>query len=324
MLSVVLPAYNEEKNIRAMYGAVRSALSEEAIEFVFVDDGSSDGTADAVRGLREEGAPVRLVRFGRNFGHQAALFAGLERAHGSAIIMMDCDLQHPPDLLPCMTRAWRGGAKVVQMVRLKTEDAHLFKRVSSRLFYAVLNFLSEVPVQAAAADFQLLDRQVVDAVLQFKDRKPFVRGLISWLGFPVTRIEYTASARHAGVSGYSLRKMLRLSVQAITGLSSKPLQISFYMGLLSSAFCLAYALFAVIGYFKGLTIPGWTSVIIVVTFLGAVQLLSVGILGEYIARIYEQSRAVPRCVVVEADESIPECSSSFAAPYAPEFGNFAD
>lgn len=315
LVSIVLPAYNEAQNIRPIYEALCSALCESGtIEVAFVDDGSRDGTAEAVRQLRHEGAPVRLVRFGRNFGHQAALFAGLENAHGMAVITMDCDLQHPPALLPRMIQAWRSGAKVVQMIRVETSGANFFKTTSSKCFYKLLNVLSEVPVMTSAADFQLLDRQVVEAVLQFRDRNPFLRGLVSWLGFPSIRLEYVAAPRHAGVSAYSVRKMVRLSVQAITGLSSKPLRFSFYLGLFTAAASLGYAFFAFVEYLAGITVPGWTSLVFVVTFLGAVQLLSIGILGEYIARIYEQSRAVPRSVIVEYDEDIPEPSNPASAP----------
>lgn len=155
------------------------------------------------------GAPVRLVRFGRNFGHQAALLAGLERARGAAVVTLDCDLQHPPDLLPQMLDAWRAGA---QVVRMRSEGAGLFKRLSSAVFYRFLNLISETPVQSGAADFQLLDRAVVEAILQFRDRQPYLRGLVSWLGFPTRRIENVAPARLAGQSSYTLAKMLRLSV----------------------------------------------------------------------------------------------------------------
>jgi glycosyltransferase involved in cell wall biosynthesis len=300
LVSIVLPAFNEESNIAPVYDAIRTALAEtETVEIIFVDDGSSDGTASAVRRLRDQGAPVRLVRFGRNFGHQAALFAGLERAVGRAVITMDCDLQHPPELLPDMIRAWRNGAGVVQMVRVETKNASFFKRASSQCFYKFLNLLSEMPVVASAADFQLLDWQVVEAVLQFRDRQPFLRGLVSWLGFPSISLEYVAGRRHAGVTGYSLRKMIRLSIQAITGLSSKPLRFSFYVGLCTAILSLAYAVFAIVESLAGVTVQGWTSVIVVVLFLGSVQLVSIGIVGEYIARIYEQSRGVPRCVIIE-------------------------
>jgi polyisoprenyl-phosphate glycosyltransferase len=301
-LSVVIPAYNEEKNVPAVYQAIRSALGRENFEIIFVDDGSTDATAERIRDLRAQDSSVRLIRFGRNFGQQPALLAGLEAARGAAVITLDCDLQHPPELLPRMLQAWRSGSKVVQMVRQQTEGVGFFKAFTSRLFYRFANMLSETPVVSGVADYQLLDRAVVDAVLLFRDRYPFLRGLVSWLGFPATRIEYVAPQRQTGASGYTLRKMLRLSLQAVMGLSSKPLRLSFYLGLLTAVFCVLYAAFAVVALATGKVVQGWTSVIVMVTFLGAVQLVSIGIVGEYIARVYEQSRGVPRYVIVEGDE----------------------
>jgi len=303
LVSVVIPAYNEEQNVAAVYRAIRSTLGERAaLEIIFVDDGSQDGTAEAVRRLRAQDGAVRLVRFGRNFGHQSALIAGLQAARGAAVITMDCDLQHPPELLPKMLAAWRGGAKVVQMVRTETAGAGWFKSASSKLFYRFLNLLSETPVVSGAADYQLLDRATVVALLQFKDRYPFVRGLVGWLGFPATRMEYSAPERLAGKSGYTLHKMLRLGVQAFTGLSSKPLRFGLYLGLATAVLCILYAAFAIAALAAGRTVPGWTSVVVAVTFLGAVQLVSIGILGEYLARVYEVTRGVPRFVIVEEDE----------------------
>jgi glycosyltransferase involved in cell wall biosynthesis len=306
LVSVVIPAYNEQQNVRAVYEAVRRSMDgQESLEIIFVDDGSTDGTAECVRELRAQDPSVRLIRFGRNFGQQPALMAGLEAARGAAVITLDCDLQHPPELLSRMMEAWRNGAKVVQMVRTKTADAGFFKTLTSRLFYRFVNLLSETPVVSGAADYQLLDRAVVDAVLQFRDRYPFLRGLVGWLGFPATRIEYSAPERSAGKSGYTLGKMLRLSLHALTGLSSKPLRFSFYFGLLTAVFCVVYAVFAVIALAAGKTVQGWTSVIVMVTFVGAVQLVSIGIVGEYIARVYEQTRGVPRYVIVEGAEDAP-------------------
>jgi polyisoprenyl-phosphate glycosyltransferase len=302
LVSIVIPAYNEEDNVRPVYEAIQSALGgREAIEVIFVDDGSRDGTAERIRDLRAQNSSVRLIRFGRNFGQQPALVAGIEAARGAAVITLDCDLQHPPELLPHMLVAWRGGAKVVQMVRTHTAGAGAAKQLTSRLFYRFLNLLSEVPVERGAADYQLLDRIVVEEVLRFRDRNPFLRGLVAWLGFPVVRVEYAAPERMGGKSGYTMRKMLRLSLQAVTGLSSKPLRFSFYFGLLTATLCVIYAAIAVIALIAGRTVQGWTSVIVLVTFLGAVQLVSVGIVGEYIARIYEQTRDVPRYVIVEGD-----------------------
>jgi polyisoprenyl-phosphate glycosyltransferase len=316
LLSIVIPAFNEEANVAPIYQAIRAALGEQQpVEILYVDDGSTDGTAGAVRALRDGGAPVRLLRFGRNFGHQAALWAGLSHACGEAVVTMDADLQHPPRLLGRMIETWRGGACIVQMVRRRSEGAGWFKRLSSALFYRFLNLLSEQPVQSGAADFQLLDRRVVDALLQFRDRRPFLRGLVGWLGFATTRIEYDAPARAAGHSAYTLRRMVRLSVHAITALSSKPLRFSFYLGLSTALVCLAYAAYSLVVLALGKTVPGWTSLIFVVLFLGALQMVSLGIIGEYVARIYEQARDMPRYVVVE--ESGPSLPKAASAPGSP-------
>jgi polyisoprenyl-phosphate glycosyltransferase len=299
-LTVVIPAFNEEQNVATVWQSVRDALATERdLEILFVDDGSTDATAARIRELGVRDPAVRLIRFTRNFGHQAALLAGLEAARGAAVLTLDCDLQHPPELLPRMVEAWRKGAPVVQMVRTGTAGASWLKRLTSAAFYRLLNVLSETPVQRGAADYQLLDRSVVDAVLQFRDRCPFLRGIVAWLGFPAARIEYVAPRRVAGRSGYTVRKMLRLSVQAITGLSAKPLRFAFYLGLATAVLCLAYAGFALVAMATGRTVQGWTSVIVTVTFLGAIQLVSLGIVGEYIARIYEQTRGVPRYIIAE-------------------------
>jgi len=301
-VSVVVPAFNEEPNIPEIYQAIRDAMAGERWELIFVDDGSKDGTAARIRELRAADPSVRLIRFGRNFGHQAALAAGLESARGAAVITLDCDLQHPPELLPQMLAAWRRGARIVQMVRVGSEGAGWYKDLTARLFYRLINLASETPVVPGAADYQLLDRQVIQSLLQFRDRQPFLRGLVSWLGFDSTRIEYTPRARRQGRSSYSHWRMLRLSLHALTGLSSKPLRASFYLGLVTAVFCLIYGVFALVALAEGKTLPGWTSVIVLVAFLGAVQLVSVGILGEYIGRVYEQTRGTPRYVVVERDE----------------------
>jgi polyisoprenyl-phosphate glycosyltransferase len=306
-VSVVIPAYNEERNIAPIFEAVRTSLPDsEVCEIIFVDDGSTDATAEKIRALRAEYSSVRWIRFGRNFGQQSALLAGLEAARGDAVITLDCDLQHPPELLPRMMEAWRLGAPVVQMVRTQTTGASPFKSFTSRIFYRFVNVFSETPVLSGASDYQLLDRTVVDAVLLFKDRYPFVRGLVGWLGFPAVRISYVAPERREGKSGYTLTKMLRLSLQAVMGLSSTPLRLSFYFGLLTAAFCVLYAAYAIYQLIAGRTVHGWTSVIVMVTFLGAIQLVSIGIVGEYLARVYDQSRGVPRYVVVESDESTPD------------------
>jgi dolichol-phosphate mannosyltransferase len=308
MISIVVPAHNEEDNVGALHAGIRRAFGDgpEPVEIVFVDDGSSDRTAERVRQLRASDPLVRLIRFSRNFGQQAALLAGLSAAKGAAVITMDCDLQHPPDLLPKMVGEWRRGARVVQMVRVSTIGAGWFKRTTSNLFYALMQRLSDSPVQKAAADYQLLDRSVVDLVLRFGDRRPFLRGIVGWLGFPASCIEYVAPGRHAGKPSYNPLRMFRLFLDAVTGFSSKPLRLAYYLGLSTAAVCLAYSAFALWAYLAGRTVPGWASVVIVATFLGAVQLVCLGIIGEYVARIYDQTRSVPPFVVLEEDSASEE------------------
>jgi dolichol-phosphate mannosyltransferase len=215
---------------------------------------------------------------------------------------MDCDLQHPPALLPKMVEEWKRGAKVVQMVRVSTAGVGWFKRTTSRLFYALMSRLGDSPIQRDAADYQLLDRSVVELVLRFSDRRPFLRGIVGWLGFPAVRLEYSAAGRHAGEPSYGTLEMLRLFVDAVTGFSSKPLRLAYYLGLSAAAVCLVYIVFALVAFLAGKTVPGWASVVIVVTFIGAVQLVCLGIIGEYVARIYDQTRHVPPYVVLEEDE----------------------
>jgi dolichol-phosphate mannosyltransferase len=314
-VSVVLPCHNEQGNVERMHAAIRQlwANSSTEVEIIFVDDGSSDESAELIMKIAEHDPLIRLVRFSRNFGHQAALIAGLTEARGNAIITMDCDFQHPPELLPQMVQAWAGGAKVVQMVRTETADASLGKRLTSRGFYRLIHLLSDVPVVPGAADFQLLDRDVVDYLLQFRDRRPFLRGNIAWLGFPSQRISYAAPPREWGRSSYGVARMLRLALDAIISLSSRPLQISFYIGLSVIGLCLIYAAFILYHLEKGDEVAGWASTVLIVMFLGAVQLLSVGILGEYIARIYDLCRGLPPFVSYGGN-SEPDISVGGARP----------
>src|SRR5438132_3930272 len=306
LISIVIPAHNEQENIFVIHSEIRAQLGEYPAEIIFVDDGSRDNTAGKIRSLQAVDPFVRLLRLSRNFGHQAALLAGIQAAKGAAVITMDCDLQHPPELLPQMLEAWESGMPVVQMVRRDTLGATWVKKKTSAMFYRLLQLLSETPVLPGPADFQLLDRKVVQVLFKFKDRQPFLRGLISWLGFPTHRIEYVAGNRHSGKSSYSVSMMLRLSIDAVTGLSAKPLRLAFYIGSWTAIMALAYAGYAFVMYLRGVVVPGWTSIVMTMLFLGAVQLLSLGILGEYIARIYSHTRQVPPFIVVEDTASSAE------------------
>jgi len=298
-LSVVVPAHNEEANIAAIHAAVASAASDIDVnlEMIFVDDGSRDATSDCISKLAAADGRVKSLAFTRNFGHQAALLAGLRAATGDAVITMDCDLQHPPRLIPEMVRAWRAGNGVVQMVRDETVDAGPAKRFMSRNFYRLMNLLSDTPITAGAADFQLLDRAAVDALLRLGDHRPFLRGMVSWLGFRTVSLHYTADARTGGATSYTWRRMISMAVDAITAFSVKPLRIAFYIGCLSAILSLLYLLYIFKELLAGHTIEGWTSLMVVLLFLGASQLVTLGIIGEYVGRIYDQTRGRPRYVV---------------------------
>lgn len=307
LISIVLPAHNEQENVAIIHDELRRVADAAgvAIEIIFVDDGSTDATVPRVRALAASDEQCRLIRLSRNFGHQAALLAGLSAAKGSAVITMDCDLQHPPEVLPEMIAAWRRGALVVQMNRAETVGASLFKRLGSSAFYTLMRVLGDRPL-TLGPDFQLLDRQVVDTILRFESPRPFLRGLVAWVGFPSSQIEFTAKPREAGESSYSTGKMLGLAIDGITALSTKPLRLAAYLGIITAFLCACYAAFILGSYALGLAISGWTPVILAVLFLGSVQLLSIGIVGEYVGRIYELSRHVPPYLVFEERSRVSE------------------
>ena len=299
LLSVVVPAHNEAANISALHSAVSSVILNLGIdlEMVFVDDGSRDATTECISELAVRDGRIRLIAFTRNFGHQAALLAGLQAATGDAVITMDCDLQHPPKLIPQMISAWRAGNEVVQMVRDETVGAGMAKRAMSRSFYRLMNLLSDTPITPGAADFQLLDRTALDALLRLGDHRPFLRGMVSWLGFQTTTLHYIADARAGGSSSYTWRKMIYMAVDGITAFSVKPLRIAFYIGCWSALLSVLYLIFFLYELLAGHTVEGWTSLMVVLLFLGASQLVTLGIVGEYIGRIYDQTRGRPRYIV---------------------------
>jgi len=304
LVSVVVPAFNEEGNIDLLYEAVNQAIGTTGLRFemLFVDDGSKDATLRRVLALHHRDPRVRPIALTRNFGHQAALVAGLEAARGDAVITMDCDLQHPPHLIPDMIAAWRRGSPIVQMIREDTLGASVAKRAVSRVFYKLINFLSDTPITPDAADFQLLDREALESLLKLGDSRPFLRGMVAWLGYPRTELRYTAAARTIGRSSYDFRRMLNLSLDAITNFSTKPLRIAFYLGCLSAVLSLAYLIYIAIAFARGKVVEGWSSLMVVLLFLGATQLMTLGILGEYIGRIFDQTRARPRYLAMSSDD----------------------
>ncbi len=299
-LSVVVPLCNERDNLPALLERLRAALEPLSLEWelLFVDDGSTDGTAELLTQAAERDGHIRVLTLSRNFGHQAALLAGLEHARGQAVVTMDGDLQHPPELIPKMVERWRQGAEIVQAVRRQPADPNPLKRIGSRWFYRLLGLLSRVQVTPGASDFRLMDRAAVEALLACRERCRFHRGLVHWIGFTRVELPYDAAPRTSGRSKYSWRAMLRLAGDAIFSFSTWPLRLAGLAGVAVSLVAMGYLLFVLWAkLFTDRTVPGWTSILAAVLVLGGMQLIVLWILGEYVGRLYEEAKQRPIYIV---------------------------
>jgi polyisoprenyl-phosphate glycosyltransferase len=301
-LSIVLPAYNEEKNAPVAYAKLREILESQGVTFeiVFVDDGSSDSTASVVGELCKGDGRLKLLRLSRNFGHQMALTAGLAHSKGRAVITMDADMQHPVSVIPEMLRRWRAGDHIVNCIREYGSDVGFFKRFTSLLFYKLLRFLADIPVEANVADFRLMDRKVVDLLNGLEERSRYLRGLTTWVGFRSSRLHYQADPRFSGVTKYSFKKMCRLASDGVTNFSVKPLRLSAYLGLAFSGLGVFYGFYILYGYFvlKN-AVPGWTSMILVILIFSGLHFLGLGLLGLYLGKVYEEVKRRPLFIVME-------------------------
>ena len=301
-VSVVAPVFNEQGNLQEFYEQVKAQFEsiQREFELIFVDDGSFDDSLSLLKRLSTEDPRVKVISLSRNFGHQIAVTAGLECSTCEAVITMDADLQHPPELIPQLIAKWEEGFDVVNAVREKTQRARIFKRASSRIFYGLMSRVSRTPITAGVADFRLLDRRIVKCLCGMKERSRFLRGMVGWLGFRQTGVSYVAKPRHTGKSKYSLSKMLGFGVDGITGFSSFPLRIATYLGFLAAVIGLPYGVWAVyVRLYTDTTEPGWASLVVLILFLGGVQLICLGIIGEYINRIYEEVKGRPLYLVQE-------------------------
>ena len=293
------PVYNEEELVERFVRRACAAVADYTFELVLVNDGSSDATPELLDRMAAEDPRVRVIHLSRNFGHQAALTAGLEHAVGDVVAMIDADLQDPPELIPTMVARWEAGADVVYAVRKQREGETAFKLASASWFYKLFDKLAQVDLEPNSGDFRLLDRRALDALLTMTERSRFLRGMTVWVGFTQTAVPYERDARHAGETKYTLRKMLRFSLDAIASFSHVPLQLATYVGLLSAGLAF-FAIPVVIGLrFSGSYLPGFGSLTIAILLLGGIQLIALGVIGEYVGRIYDEVKHRPLYIVRE-------------------------
>lgn len=302
-LSVVVPVYFEEAVIDAFYARICEALAplqpEFEVELVFVNDGSTDRSLEILLGLREKDPRIKVLHFSRNFGHQIAVTAGLDHAVGDVVVVIDADLQDPPEVILDMLAKWREGNKVVYGVRAQRNGESAFKRWTAKLFYRLLGRLSDVPIPLDAGDFRLLDRVVVEGLRKMPEESRYLRGMVSWLGYRQCGLPYVRDARYAGKTKYTLRKMLRFAFNGITSFSEKPLVLAGWMGVFATLVGFLYLLHVITGKLlrPDSVVSGWASMIGVVVFFGGVQLLFLGVLGQYIGRIYREVKRRPLYII---------------------------
>jgi len=303
LVSVVVPCFNEEEMVSEIHrrlAALADSRPTERFELLFVNDGSRDNTLECLKKAAASDARVRVVSFARNFGHQLAVTAGIDHAQGDAVVLIDADLQDPPEVIGEMIDRWREGYQVVYGVRTERQGESIFKRATAHLFYRLLGQLSDTPIPLDTGDFRLMDRVVADVLRAMPERDRFIRGLVSWVGFRQFALPYKREERFAGATKYPLRKMIRFASDGMVSFSVKPLKLAITVGTISAGL----ACVGIIWVFAGrlLTsnwVPGWTATIIAILFLGGIQLLCTGLLGEYVGRIYMQSKGRPLYVVGE-------------------------
>jgi dolichol-phosphate mannosyltransferase len=303
LLTVVVPCFNEQETIAETHRRLSESLSELDdldFEIVYVDDGSKDSTPEILREIQSSEAAVRVVRLSRNFGHQIAVTAGLEHARGDAVVLIDADLQDPPEVIHEFVKAWRDGADVAYGVRAEREGETAFKLATASAFYRLINRLSDTPIPRDTGDFRLMDRRVVDAFLQMPERARFVRGMVSWTGFRQEAVRYRRAPRFAGETKYPLGKMLSFATDGILSFSYVPLRLATWMGFLTAGLALIGVIYAlVVRLLTDDWVRGWALIFITILFIGGVQLVFLGVIGEYLGRVYGEVKNRPLYLVSE-------------------------
>lgn len=299
LVSIVIPAYNEADNIRNIFDKLAVVFETLPYEWevIFVDDGSKDETLTTVKSLSKDFKNAFFLEFSKNFGHQLAVKAGLDNAYGDCVISLDCDAQHPPEIIPDMLLKWEEGFDIVYTIREEDKRLSKAKRSSSNLFYKLVNSLSDIELEAGTADFRLMDRTVVNVFRNFHETEPFLRGLTKWLGFKQYGIRYEPAERFAGNSKYSLKKMIRLALHGVTSFSIKPLYTAVYVGLIMSLLSLLYIPYVVYAFYNHIEVSGWASIIITIVFFGGLQLIMLGIIGIYVGKMFMQTKNRPNYII---------------------------
>jgi len=301
-VTVIVPVFNEEKLVEQFYSRVKSAIAHirsHSFTLLFVNDGSTDSSLEKLKNLALRDTAVRIVDFSRNFGHQAAIFAGIQHSQGEAAVIIDGDLQDPPEVIPQMIKKWEQGFEVVYGKRISREGESAFKRFTAFLFYRLMRVLSDTDVPKDVGDFRLIDRKVIDVLKTHSERNIFMRGLISWIGFRQTFVEYERDRRYAGDTKYSLIRMLNFALDGITSFSIKPLRLSLMTGFVCILIGVALVIYTLVMkyVYPETVISGWTSLFIAVIFFGGVQLFTMGIVGEYVGKIYRETKQRPLYIV---------------------------
>ncbi|WP_312901172.1 glycosyltransferase family 2 protein [Chryseobacterium taichungense] len=301
-ISIVIPAHNEEGNVALVYQKIKEVfdtLEHYSFEIIFVNDGSRDNTQQQLEELSRQYEEVKFIEFSRNFGHQPAVKAGMDNAYGNAVISMDGDLQHPPELILQMIQKWEEGFDIVFTVRKYPKEISLFKRKTSDFFYKILSGLSDVDLtKGGGSDFRLMDAGAVEVMRNFHEDDLFLRGLTSWMGFKQTGINFTANERLSGKSSYNLKKMITFAFTGITAFSVKPLYIAAYLGFLFSAISvIGYAIYVIYSFIAKTEISGWASLIMTIVFFGGLQLIILGIIGIYLGKIFKQVKDRPNYII---------------------------
>ncbi len=308
-ISVVIPAYNEEANIQMLFDRLSAVMEQMSVEYelVFINDGSKDKTIQLIKELAQREPVVKYIDFSRNFGHQIAVTAGLDRAAGDAIVIIDGDLQDPPELIIDMYKKLREGFEVVYAKRKTRKGESWLKLWTAGTFYRILSNITSISIPVDTGDFRIIDRKIVDILKQMPEKSKFLRGQISWVGFNQTYLEYERQERNAGETGYTYGKMLNFALDGITGFSDLPLKIVTYFGFIVSTFAFFVMIYALLSRFIWEDYqPGWTSLMISVLFIGGIQMIAIGIIGEYLSRMNHNIRNRPLYIVKETNMDAPK------------------